>query len=51
MSRGNFYFRPDRLVFQDIVAMTAGSQPFEPMFGAPVPVIKKQLCFDSVVAK
>jgi hypothetical protein len=37
-------------VFQVNVPMTAGSQPFDPAPGDPVPVIKKQLCFDSVVA-
>ena len=32
------------------VAMTAGSQPFDPPIADPVPVIRKQVCFDSVVA-
>ena len=30
--------------------MTAGSQPFDPPVGDPVPVIRKHLCFESVVA-
>src|SRR5271169_5658829 len=43
-------FRSDRPAFQDSVPMMAGSQPFDPVLACPVPVIKKQLCFESVVA-
>jgi len=47
----SFHFRPDRLAFQDSVATSAGLQPFDPAATSPVPVIRKQLCFDSAVAK
>ena len=54
-SRGHFRpakfdFISDSPMFQDNVAMTAGSQPFDPPVGDPVPVIRKQRCLDNVVA-
>jgi hypothetical protein len=45
------HFSPDRLVFQDSVATSAGLQPSDPAAASPVPVIRKQLCFERVVAK
>jgi hypothetical protein len=45
------YFKPDKSAFQDNVPMMAGAQPFDPMPAGAVPVIRLQLCFDSVVAK
>jgi len=50
-SFADVHFRPDKLAFHDSVATTAGSQPFDPAAASPVPVIRKQLCFESVVAK
>lgn len=43
-------FSSEAVVLQVTVPTIAGSQPFDPPVADPVPVIRKQLCFDSVVA-